>query len=115
MGPFELTGPHRQPEQDEGNAAWSWERAADETEGNQKESENADRDAIDDQLALVLPDLATPAPAVLFGLDEDVVVVIMVIVMPVQSAGPVRDRHAARCNVTVGTVSVGGVIILDAG
>jgi hypothetical protein len=64
-------------------------------------------------LALVLPDLATPPPAVLFGLDEDVVMVIMVIVIR-SRVGPVPDlTRPLQCHSRY--VSVGRVIVLDAG
>ena len=97
MGPFELTGPHRQPEQDQRDAAWSGDRSADDAEGDQNEAENADCHAIDHELALVLPDLAAPAPAVLFRLDEDVVVVMVMRVLV--AAGAVTPAGA---NATVG-------------
>ena len=79
VGPFELAGPHGQAEQDQRDAARPWDRAADETESDKDEAEEADSDAIDSEFAFVLPDLATPAPAVLLRLDEDVVMVMLVL------------------------------------
>jgi hypothetical protein len=63
-------------------------------------------------LALVLSDLATPRPAVLLGLDEDVVMVIMVIAIR-SRVGPVRDL-AATLQGRGWYLSVGGFVILDA-
>jgi hypothetical protein len=60
-------------------------------------------------LALVLPDLATPRPAVLLGLDEDVVMVIAIRCR----VGPVRDL-AATLQGHGWYLSVGGFVILDA-
>ena len=78
VGPFELAGPHGQAEQDQWDAARTRDGTADEAKGDKEETEEADSDAVDSQLASVLSDLATPAPAVLLRLDEDVVVVVLV-------------------------------------
>src|SRR5512132_1298997 len=113
MGPFELTGPHRQPEQDQRDAAWSREGTADDAQGDQNEAENADCRAIDHELAPVLPDLAAPAPAVLFWLDEDVVVVIVMRVLRLLAC--CGGRRAHRCQCHRWPVSLARVTVVGAG
>ena len=66
-------------------------------------------DPIDDELARVLADLAAPAPAVLFGLDEDVMLVRLMPVPDCRCGSVVRgDRPAGRCHChRLGTDGVG--------
>ena len=101
VGPLELTGPNRKPEQHERDAARSWDWAADEPQGDQDEPENANSEAVDRELALVLPDLAPPAPAVFARFDEDVMVMMLMLLLrvlvgasgSVRSFADTRQRH----------------------
>ena len=109
VGPFELAGPHGQAEQDQWDAARTWDGTADEAKGDKEETEEADSDAVNSQLASVLSDLATPAPVVLLRLDEDVVVVLVW-----EVARLVRSR-AGLWQGRGGNISVARAVVADAG
>src|SRR4029453_16241684 len=112
VGPFELAGPDRQTKQHQWDAARTRDGAADEAEGDEDETEEANSGAIDSKLPLVLPDLATPTPAVLLRFDEDVMVMLLVIVVAVAADLPsivsMRQGHS-------GEFSVTGAVAFDAG
>ena len=88
--PLELTRPNGETSQHQGDAAGSRDWSADKSEGDQDEAENADSNAVDSQLPLVLPDLAPPAPAIFLGFDEDVMVM-LVFVLRNAASGSMRN------------------------
>jgi hypothetical protein len=112
VGPLELAGPHGQTEQDQWDAAGPGDRATDEADGDEDEPEEAYGGAVDSELPLVPPDLATPAPAVLLRFDEDVVVMVLVIVVAVaadlSSVVRLRQGHGRK-------FSVARAVAFDAG
>jgi hypothetical protein len=93
--PLELTRPNGETGQHQGDSAGSWNWSADKSEGYQDEAEDADRNSVDSQLPLVLPDLAPPAPAVFIGFDEDVMVM-LVLILRNAASGLMRNLARAR-------------------
>ncbi len=79
VGPLELAGPDGQPEQHQRDAAGTRQRAGHDTQTDQQEPGEADADPVDAQLVRVLPDPASPGPAVLVGFDQDVVVLVVLL------------------------------------